>query len=139
MEQALHARHRVNAVPGPVPFERRMQGMPHMRRASAAGSEGYTSVGLTGPRGRPRGEPTPRGTLYAVIERDAARWWCVGYERWEVRPSRLYEVGADRWGAWCSCPATGSCKHIRMVNDRRRRPGLWYDPVSDTWRKEDLV
>jgi len=77
--------------------------------------------------------------IYAIIEKDVARWLCVGYERWEVRPSRLYEINADRYGAWCSCPAGRTCKHIRMVNDRRRRDGLWYDPAHDVWRKENLV
>jgi hypothetical protein len=76
---------------------------------------------------------------YAVIDRGFGRWLCIGYDAWSIMPSCQYEIGHDRHGTWCSCPATGECKHIGMMRDRRRRVGLWYDPESDKWRKEELV
>ena len=77
--------------------------------------------------------------IYAVIDHGRNRWMCVGYEKWERMPSKIYEMGHDRWGTWCSCPATGECKHIRMMRDRRRKVGLWYNVDDDKWRTENLV
>lgn len=77
--------------------------------------------------------------IYAIIDAGRNRWKCIGYERWEVRPSREYELGHDHWGTWCSCPASGECKHMAMMRDRRRKKGLWYVPDLDKWSRENLV
>jgi len=77
--------------------------------------------------------------IYAVIDLGFHRWQCIGYEKWESRPSRIYNIGMDKKGVWCSCPATLDCKHIAMMRDRKRKPGLWFDAEDMKWKKIDLV
>jgi len=77
--------------------------------------------------------------IYAIIPQGFGRWKCIGYEKWEVKPSREYDLGLDRFGTWCSCPASRECKHMGMMRDRRRKPGLWYNPDLDAWSKENLI